>query len=92
MTTANVLRIVLGSMTFGLDTTDASTSAVKVRGPAAVAPFLAIFHSHGYTEVDTARFYGSGDCETVLSQVPNPHMKISTKIFPYVAGSHNREN
>ncbi|KAF9546905.1 hypothetical protein EC957_009070 [Mortierella hygrophila] len=92
MTTPNIPRIVLGSMTFGLDTTDASTSAVKVRGPAAVAPFLTTFHSHGYTEVDTARFYGSGDCETVLSQVPNAHMKISTKIFPYVAGSHNREN
>ncbi|KAF9284429.1 hypothetical protein BGZ88_010000 [Linnemannia elongata] len=92
MTTANIPRIVLGSMTFGLDTTDASTSACKVRGPAAVAPFLTTFHSHGHTEVDTARFYGNGDCEIVLSQVPTAHLKISTKIFPFQAGSHNREN
>ncbi|KAF8944530.1 hypothetical protein BGZ47_004124 [Haplosporangium gracile] len=38
MTTANIPRIVLGAMAFGLDTTDAQTSACKVRGSAAVTP------------------------------------------------------
>ncbi|KAK3814666.1 MAG: Aldo/keto reductase [Linnemannia elongata] len=92
MTTANIPRIVLGAMTFGLDTTDASTSACKVRGAAAVTPFLTTFHSHGHIEVDTARFYGNGDCEVVLSQIPTAHLKISTKAFPFQDGSFNREN
>ncbi|KAF9921268.1 hypothetical protein FBU30_008726 [Linnemannia zychae] len=93
ITTHNdIPRIVLGSMTFGLATTDANTSACKVRGPDAVAPFLQAHFAHGHVEVDTARFYGYGDCEKVLSQVPTAHLKISTKVFPFHEGSHNKEN
>jgi len=93
-TTANIPRVILGAMTFGLDTTSAETSAVKVRGPAAVEPFLTALAAHGHTEVDTARFYGMGDSETVLSLLPDAtaHLKISTKVFPFKAGSHNKEN
>ncbi|KAG0378482.1 hypothetical protein BGX24_003694 [Mortierella sp. AD032] len=90
--TLNIPRIVLGAMTFGLDTTDAATSSVRVRGPSNVAPFLETFYAHGHIEVDTARFYGNGDCEVVLSQLPTAHLTISTKMYPYSAGAHNKEN
>ncbi|KAF9899911.1 hypothetical protein EC991_008145 [Linnemannia zychae] len=94
MTTTNIPRVILGSMTFGLDTTNADTSACKVRGSSNVAPFLTTLAAHGHTEIDTARFYGNGDTEIVLSQLPEltAHMKISTKVFPFGKGSHDKVN
>ncbi|KAF9137764.1 hypothetical protein BG015_002623 [Linnemannia schmuckeri] len=91
-TTANIPRVILGTMTFGLESTDAETSAVRVRGAQAVGPFLTTFSTYGHTEIDTARFYSNGDTETVLSQLPTAHMKISTKVYPFAPGSHNKEN
>jgi len=92
--TTDIPRVILGAMTFGLETTSADTSACKVRGPAAVEPFLTTLAAHGHKEVDTARFYGNGDSEIVLSLLPDAtaHLKISTKVFPFMAGSHNKEN
>jgi aflatoxin B1 aldehyde reductase len=85
-------RIILGTMTFGLESTDARTSAVRVRGVDAVAPFLTTFNAHGHTEVDTARIYSNGDTETVLSQLPTAHLKVATKAYAFAPGSHNKEN
>ncbi|KAG0316043.1 hypothetical protein BGZ97_007516 [Linnemannia gamsii] len=79
-------------MTFGLESTDARTSAVRVRGVDAVAPFLTTFNAHGHTEVDTARIYSNGDTETVLSQLPTAHLKVATKAYAFAPGSHNKEN
>ncbi|KAG0283440.1 hypothetical protein BGZ96_012199 [Linnemannia gamsii] len=85
-------RIILGTMTFGLESTEAKTSAVRVRGVDSVAPFLTTFHSHGHVEVDTARIYSNGDTEIVLSQLPTAHLKIATKIYAFTPGSHSKEN
>ncbi|KAF9121748.1 hypothetical protein BGW39_010284 [Mortierella sp. 14UC] len=81
-------------MTFGLDATNPNTSACKVRGSANVAPFLTAHAAHGHTEIDTARFYGNGDTEIVLSQLQEltAHMKIATKVFPFGKGSHDKVN
>ena len=54
-------------MTFGLESTDAATSSVRVRGVDNIKPFLEMFKSRGHHEVDTARVYCGGDTETVLS-------------------------
>ncbi|KAF8944532.1 hypothetical protein BGZ47_004126 [Haplosporangium gracile] len=91
-TAANNPRIILGTLTFGLESTDAETSAVRVRGIQAISPFLTTFSAYGHTEVDTARFYSNGDTETVLSQLPTAHLKISIKVYPFAPGSHNKEN
>ncbi|KAF9921271.1 hypothetical protein FBU30_008729 [Linnemannia zychae] len=90
--TTNTPRVVLGTMTFGLDTSNPATSVIRVRGPENVAPFLETFYAHGHIEVDTARIYCNGDTEAVLSQLPTSHLKISTKVWPFVPGSHNKEN
>ncbi|KAF9098134.1 hypothetical protein BGX23_006939 [Mortierella sp. AD031] len=91
-TTANIPRVILGTMTFGLDRTSAETSTIRVRGAENVAPFLTTLYAHGHIEVDTARIYGNGDSEVVLSQLPTAHLKISTKVYPMHPGAHNREN
>ncbi|OAQ28887.1 Aldo/keto reductase [Linnemannia elongata AG-77] len=104
-TTANIPRVVLGTMTFGLEKPDApdSFSMVRVRGAQNVAPFLTLFHSHSHTELDTALVYGDGDTEKVLAQalptIPHaaPHFNISTKVPPFVMEDkkqrgHTKEN
>ncbi|KAK3814668.1 MAG: NADP-dependent oxidoreductase domain-containing protein [Linnemannia elongata] len=91
-TTANIPRVILGTMTFGLENTSTETSLIRVRGVDNVAPFLTTLYAHGHIEVDTARLYGNGDSEEVLSQLPTAHLKISTKVFPFAPGSHNKEN
>lgn len=91
-TTANIPRVILGTMTFGLESTNADTSVVRIRGVENVAPFLTTFHAHGHIEIDTARIYCNGDTETVLSQLPTAHLKIATKVYPLAPGSHNKEN
>ncbi|KAF9116043.1 hypothetical protein BGW39_002841 [Mortierella sp. 14UC] len=90
-TTADIPRVILGTMTFGLEGTSAETSVVRVRGVENVAPFLETFHSHGHVEIDTARIYCNGDTETVLSQLPTAHLKIATKVFPFGEGEHSKE-
>ncbi|KAF9898983.1 hypothetical protein EC991_009824 [Linnemannia zychae] len=91
-TTDNTPRVILGTMTFGLEGTNAETSVVRIRGVENVAPFLETFHAHGHIELDTARIYCNGDTETVLSQLPTAHFKIATKAYPLQAGAHSKEN
>ncbi|KAF9543106.1 hypothetical protein EC957_001251 [Mortierella hygrophila] len=90
-TTANIFRVILGTMTFGLEKTRTETSLVRVRGVDNIAPFSITFHAHGHIEVDTARLYDNGDTETLLSLLSTAHFKISTKFYPFAPGSHNKE-
>ncbi|KAF8920922.1 hypothetical protein BGZ58_004237, partial [Dissophora ornata] len=57
-------KIVLGTMTFGLDQTDGTRNAVRVRGVDNIKPFLDMFSARGHSELDTARLYCNGDTET----------------------------
>ncbi|KAF9206519.1 hypothetical protein BGZ49_002289, partial [Haplosporangium sp. Z 27] len=79
-------------MTFGLESTNAETSAVRVRGIENVKPFLDTLKSYGYDEVDTARAYGNGDTELALGQLPLDSFKISTKIWPGTVNAFGPEN
>ncbi|KAF9915212.1 hypothetical protein FBU30_002114 [Linnemannia zychae] len=99
ITNANIPRVILGTMTFGLDRPidPSSYSMVRIRGAENVAPFLTLFHSFGHIELDTALVYGDGDTEKVLAQLPTAHFKISTKVPPYVNDDrkqrgHTKEN
>ncbi|KAF8922978.1 hypothetical protein BGZ58_003508, partial [Dissophora ornata] len=91
-TNTNIPRIVLGTMTFGLENTTVEGTVVRVRGAENVGQFVDKFHSFGHIEIDTARIYGSGDSELVLSQLPTAHLKISTKVFPGFAGAFDAVN
>ncbi|KAF8923099.1 hypothetical protein BGZ58_003348 [Dissophora ornata] len=89
--TDNVPRIILGSMTFGLEGTDGTDSLVRIRGPENVERFLKAFHAHGHIEIDTARIYNHGDSEAVMGQLPMAHFKISTKVWPDFPGAHDAD-
>ncbi|KAK9703014.1 hypothetical protein K7432_010952 [Basidiobolus ranarum] len=85
-------KLILGTMTFGLEGTNASTSAVRIRGIENIKPFLDLFESHGYTEIDTARLYCNGDTETALGLLPMASFSIATKVFPLAPHAHSAEN
>ncbi|KAG0048730.1 hypothetical protein BGZ83_006333 [Gryganskiella cystojenkinii] len=78
----NTPRVILGTMTFGLEDTQTELSVIRVRGVEAVRPFIEKFTAYGHVEIDTARIYGRGDTEVLLSQLPNAHLKLATKAYP----------
>ncbi|KAF8960742.1 hypothetical protein BGZ46_001503 [Entomortierella lignicola] len=82
----------ISTMTFGLESTNAETSAVRVRGIENVKPFLDTLKAYGYDEVDTARAYGNGDTELTLGQLLLESFKISTKIWPGTVNAFGPEN
>ncbi|KAG0258407.1 hypothetical protein DFQ27_004645 [Actinomortierella ambigua] len=88
----NTPRIILGTMTFGLESSALATSAVRVRGTENVGPFLDIFKAHGHKELDTARIYGNGDTEEVLGALDLSEFKLATKVWPLQPGAHGPEN
>ncbi|KAF9164403.1 hypothetical protein DFQ26_001495 [Actinomortierella ambigua] len=88
----NTPRIILGTMTFGLESSALATSAVRVRGTENVGPFLDIFKTHGHKELDTARIYGNGDTEEVLGALDLSEFKLATKVWPLQPGAHGPEN
>ncbi|KAF9944805.1 Aflatoxin B1 aldehyde reductase member 2 [Mortierella alpina] len=85
-------RIILGAMTFGLESTDPASTACRVFGSKNVGPLLEMFHSYGHVEIDSARLYCGGDTEQVLGQLPLGDFKVATKVFPFSAGAHEAAN
>ncbi|KAF8950893.1 hypothetical protein BGZ46_004269 [Entomortierella lignicola] len=87
----NSPKIILGSMTFGLEETNSVTSTVRVRGVESVKSFVDLFHSHGHIEIDSARIYCGGDTETVLGQLGTDSYKVATKVWPGAPNAHAPE-
>ncbi|KAG0332975.1 hypothetical protein BG000_009578 [Podila horticola] len=85
-------KIVLGSMTFGLEGSNATIFPVRIKGPENVKPFLDTFRQYGHVELDTARIYCSGDTEKVLGSLPIQDFKIGTKVWPTIPRAHGPEN
>ncbi|KAG0022180.1 hypothetical protein BGZ81_008641 [Podila clonocystis] len=80
-------------MTFGLQTTSTSLTAVRVQGTENIQPFLDTFRSYGHTEIDTARIYGNGETEKALGQTHAlDGLKIATKVWPSAPRAHGPEN
>ncbi|KAF9407276.1 hypothetical protein BGZ76_006145 [Entomortierella beljakovae] len=93
-TEKNTPRIVLGTQSFALSTTNPEFSDFRVQGAENVKPFLDCIESFGVLELDTARVYCEGDTETVLGQVvgkPLERIPISTKVYPLQPGDHSPE-
>ncbi|KAF9929419.1 hypothetical protein BGZ67_006325 [Mortierella alpina] len=87
-------RIILGTQSFALETTDPTQSDFRVQGAENLKPFLDCAEAYGVLELDTARVYCGGDTETVIGQVegqPLSRFEISTKIYPLQAGDHAPE-
>ncbi|EPQ29191.1 uncharacterized protein PFL1_03478 [Pseudozyma flocculosa PF-1] len=80
--TSNV-KIAFGCMTFGR----AGVEQARVHDIDECRAILDIFASHGHTELDTARMYGSGSSEEYLGQMgladaSKSAFRIATKNFP----------
>ena len=65
LTLLSFVLLLNSTMTFGLESTSLSTSAVRVRGTKEIKLFLDKFHAYGHVELDTARIYCNGDTELV---------------------------
>ncbi|KAI1295053.1 hypothetical protein EDD11_008045 [Mortierella claussenii] len=87
-------RIILGTQSFALKTTDPKSSDFRVQGPENMKPFLDLLETFNVLELDTARVYCEGDTETVIGQVegePLTRFEISTKVYPLQPGDHAPE-
>ncbi|KAF9210772.1 hypothetical protein BGZ59_008942, partial [Podila verticillata] len=87
-------RIILGTQSFALETTNPTASDYRVQGAKSTKPFLDLLETFGVLELDTARVYCDGDTETVLGQVegqPLSRFEVSTKVYPIEAGDHSPE-
>ncbi|KAF9548184.1 Aldo/keto reductase [Agrocybe pediades] len=74
------LNVVMGAMTFG----EEGKHGARVFDLKDVQAILDVFHSHGHTEIDTARFYAAGTSEEYLGKlnVASQGFKIQTKLYP----------
>ncbi|KAG0212334.1 hypothetical protein BGX28_006478 [Mortierella sp. GBA30] len=87
-------RVIMGTQSFALNTTDPTHSDFRAQGPENLKPFLDCLESFGVLELDTARVYCEGDTETVIGQVeghPLSRFEISTKVYPLQPGDHAPE-
>ncbi|KAF9947853.1 hypothetical protein BGZ72_010222 [Mortierella alpina] len=87
-------RVILGTQSFALNTTDPTQADFRVQGAENMKPFLDCLESFGVLELDTARVYCGGDTETVIGQVegqPLSRFAISTKVYPLQPGDHAPE-
>jgi aflatoxin B1 aldehyde reductase len=84
------MKIVLGTMTFGRDGVGA-----RIKDPEIVKQALDEFHSHGHSELDTARMYCGGKTEEMLAEVrataPTWPFSLATKVYPVQGGDHAPE-
>lgn len=101
------LEIVFGAMTFGKEGTSPPLALPLLSNPPHTLPgeeqvrtsdlptcaaILSAFQSHGHSELDTSRFYGSGTSETHLRALSwqSRGLTIGTKYYPNVNGIMGR--
>ncbi|KAG8911727.1 hypothetical protein FRC00_005935, partial [Tulasnella sp. 408] len=76
-------------MTFGTK----GMSGVRTSDPRECQELLNLFFTHGHKEVDTARVYGDGTTEVLLSKMILPQeATIDTKVLPSKPGDHAPHN
>ncbi|KAH8703402.1 NADP-dependent oxidoreductase domain-containing protein [Talaromyces proteolyticus] len=81
MATKPAVNIVFGAMTIGKGSDESRVSDLQV-----AKELLDTFQSHGYNEVDTARFYGSGTSEEYLGNLKwqDRGIIMDTKCYPTI--------
>ncbi|KAJ7172524.1 Aldo/keto reductase [Mycena filopes] len=77
--------LLFGTMTMG----EEGQGAVRNSDLAECADILAVFASYGHTELDTARVYGGGTTEKLLSKLDLGNSTIDTKVYPSTPGDHS---
>ncbi|KAK9448640.1 NADP-dependent oxidoreductase domain-containing protein [Limtongia smithiae] len=82
-------RVILGMMTFG----PASSPSARITTMSDTKAILDRFKGAGYSEIDTARVYTSGDQEAWTAAAGWKdvyHFDIATKCFPVESGMHSK--
>ncbi|KAJ7452473.1 Aldo/keto reductase [Mycena galericulata] len=79
--------LLFGTMTMG----EKGTGAVRNSDLGECAEILAVFSKCG-TEIDTARMYGGGTTEKLLSELDLGNSSIDTKVYPVKPGDHSPES
>lgn len=74
------INVVFGAMTFGKEGSEQS----RVYDPKVASKILDIFQQHGHNEIDTARAYCEGTCETMLGELEwkKRGLVMDTKYYP----------
>ncbi|KAJ7219225.1 Aldo/keto reductase [Mycena pura] len=81
--------LLFGTMTIG---DPGASGAVRNTDPAECTEILQVFASFGHTEIDTARMYGGGTTEKLLSKLDLSGSVIDTKVYPHNPGDHAPAN
>ncbi|MBW0520449.1 hypothetical protein O181_060164 [Austropuccinia psidii MF-1] len=79
------IPLILGAMTFGKP----NTHGARIHDLPTVQKIIDTFKAHGHTEIDTARLYGHGSSEEMLSQVDLSGTTIDSKCYPINPGDHS---
>ncbi|KAJ7097971.1 Aldo/keto reductase [Mycena belliarum] len=77
--------LLFGTMTMG----EEGVPSVRNSDPQECTDIFAVFAGHGHTEIDTARLYGGGTTEKLLSQLDLNKFSIDTKVYPNKPGGHS---
>ncbi|KAI0271695.1 aflatoxin B1-aldehyde reductase [Gloeopeniophorella convolvens] len=81
--TAARIPAIFGAATFG---TVGGIS--KIGEPAEAQKYIDILVGHGYNTIDTARAYGGGTSEEIISKLDLKGASVDTKIWPIKSGDH----
>ncbi|KDQ09342.1 hypothetical protein BOTBODRAFT_37102 [Botryobasidium botryosum FD-172 SS1] len=60
----------------------------RVHEVAKAQELIDVFAKHGYSRIDTARFYGEGTSEKIIAQLDLKSATVDTKIIPLKPGDH----
>ncbi|KAJ7632572.1 Aldo/keto reductase [Roridomyces roridus] len=77
--------LLFGTMTMG----DKGLGAVRNWDVAECQNIIDVFKKYGNTEIDTARMYGDGTTEKMLSQLDLGDSPVDTKVYPVKPGDHS---
>jgi len=81
------IPLVLGTMTFAYQ----GTNGCRISDKKEVQKVIDSFKSYGQTQLDTARAYGEGTTEQLLSELELSNCTIDSKCYPVQAGDHQPE-
>ncbi|GKZ23201.1 hypothetical protein AbraIFM66951_000711 [Aspergillus brasiliensis] len=88
----SALKIVFGAMTFG----EPGTLGARVHSREDAGQILDIFQEHGHDEIDTARLYGGGSSEQMLTALDwqkGRKLVMGTKLYPnYIRAAKGAES
>ncbi|KAK7054935.1 hypothetical protein VNI00_003398 [Paramarasmius palmivorus] len=85
MATPTRIPLLFGTMTLGFP----GKNGVRISDREECQKVIDVFLNHGHKELDTARVYGDGTTEEMMSQLDLKDAVIDTKVHPGSGGGHS---